>query len=188
VANPGRSTWKPGDTSSYILPVCYPDQKSLTLSYFLCPSVQPGSPAYSPSDLSLYSFGEVHKKFTRVLDSFLIPDNLSWKTGISIKIQAAQSHLQQNSPSPAPPPPNHGSCNSVWSHSTLSLSCCRSGVGLCWGTSIRTLHMLSPHPVCIEDETACFNFCDFHLPLVLSLFNGNFKLKLEVPYGSRFRK
>lgn len=71
-----------------------------------------------------------------------------------------------------------------------SLSCCKSGGGLCRGTSIRTLHMVSPCPTYVEDETVCFNFCGFHLPLVLSLLCtvATLKLKLEVPDGSRCSK
>jgi hypothetical protein len=68
----------PGNSSSYILPICCP------CSCFLSSSVQPGSHSYSPSDWLLYSLGDW---FTRSHLStwLLIPGSLSQDSRINIK-------------------------------------------------------------------------------------------------------
>ena len=60
MANPDRSAMISRNSSSYILPLCLLSlfQKSLILSSSFSFSVQPGSPAYLPSDWLLYSLGD----------------------------------------------------------------------------------------------------------------------------------
>ena len=74
-------------------PHTIPVQKDLTLSCFLSSSIQPGSPAYLPSDWLLYSLGDW---FTRshlsTCNSFQIAsprrEKLSWKRDPTISLHS----------------------------------------------------------------------------------------------------